>query len=102
MRQSKPDLALFAIFSLAAFAPLGFIDLVGDDRSFWGCVRAIGRGEFLLGWMSCLGLMLTIPAAGFGWWAQGFAVRRGLRLTGRPKTEQAADYEEMPPAGPSQ
>jgi hypothetical protein len=102
MRRSEPpDFLWFAIFSLALFLPLSFVDLVGGGNSLQACFGEIALGSITWRTVSgviCMVPMLAVPAAGFGWWAQGVAVRRGLRLTGRPDAPQRADYDDAPPA----
>jgi hypothetical protein len=102
-RYERPDLLWFTIFSLLLFLPLSFIDLAGGGETFAAQIRKVVRGDptwRAMSGMICLGPILAVPAAGFGWWAQGVAVRWGLRLTGRPDAPHRADYDDAPPAGP--
>lgn len=105
MRKSEPpDYVLFAVLFMAALVPLSFVDLLGagGERSLVGNIRQIIHGEH--GWQNriggtlCLLPVLSVPAAGLAWWLQGVAVRRGLGLTRRPRTDQAADYDDEPPS----
>lgn len=101
MRESQPpDYLLFAVISVAALIPLSFVDLSGGSGEFSlaGDVRAILGGHIpRIGSALVTLAMIALPAAGLGWWLQGVAARRGLRLTRRPRTEQAADYDDAPP-----
>ena len=102
-RYEPPDPLLFAILSLLAFIALSFVDL-GIDRTLARSVREIVTGSpnwsRELGTAVLLTLFTAIPAAGFGWWAQGFVVRRGLRLSRWSNAAHQADYDDAPAAGP--
>jgi hypothetical protein len=102
-RYEPPDLLLFALLSLAALVPLSFVDL-GIDRTLARSVREIVTGSpnwsRELGTAVLLTLFTAIPAAGFGWWAQGFVGRRGLRLTGRSDAPHQADFDDRPADSP--
>jgi hypothetical protein len=43
-------------------------------------------------------LVLIVPCAVVGWFAQLIASSCGLRLPRRPRPDQAADYDDQPPA----
>jgi len=99
MRQPRsPDVALFVIFFLVFLVPLGFADIKGGGMTLWADVRDIFSGSPQ--WRGAVGRALVslpciaIAAAGLAWTAQVVAVWCGLRLTGRPKTPQAADYDD--------
>ena len=42
---------------------------------------------------------LALACAVGGWFGQEIARSCGLRLSGRPKPDEAADYDDNPPAG---
>ena len=99
-RSDQPDFLLFAAFSLVVFVPLSFWDPLNMGDSLVECLRGIVRGSVQwrhVGGLVCTAPMIAVPAAGFGWWAQGVAVRRGFTLRRRPRTDQAADYDDEPP-----
>ena len=103
-RYEPPDPLLFAILSLLAFIGRSFVDLSGHRitlaRAVWEIARGSpNRGGHLCG-IAFLTPILAIPAAGFGWWAQGFVVRRGLRLSRWSNAGHQADYDDAPAAGP--
>lgn len=43
-------------------------------------------------------LILIVPCAVVGWFAQLIATSCGLRLSSRPRPDQAVDYDDKPPA----
>jgi hypothetical protein len=43
-------------------------------------------------------LILIVPCAVVGWFAQLIVTSCGFRLSPRPRPDQAADYDDQPPA----
>jgi hypothetical protein len=73
-RSEPPDLALFAVFAVALFAPLAFVEFVGGGMTLANDVRDAVSGR--PGWGNAVGravvsaLCLLIPAAGLGYGAR--------------------------------
>jgi hypothetical protein len=103
-RHEPPDLTLFAVFAIALFVALSFLDLVGGGETLAHDTRhAISGGPgsaAAAGRAVVLALCTAVPAAGLGYGAQALAVRWGFRLTGRPAKGDAADYDDKPPPPP--
>jgi hypothetical protein len=103
-RREPPDYLLLTLFTVVALVPVGLVDPTGTGEfrptvCLWKAVQGSPGWQERLGRALAALPLLCVPAAAFGWWAQAAAVRRGLRLTGRPDA-QAADYGEQAVARP--
>jgi len=90
---TETDFRLWLIFSGGLAGSLAAVALIASVSSGGLELRDIPR--VLPGL-----LVLVIPCAVVGWFAQLIVTSFGFRLSGRPRPDQAADYDDKPPTAP--
>lgn len=102
-RTWRTDRRLWALFALAIFVPLCFVNLLGNqtkgESSLWSYLLRLGNENSnvlaLFAMIVVQGLLLAAPAMVVGWSLQAIAVMCGIRLTGQTDEQQVADVEEI-------
>lgn len=102
MRTGRPDYLWWTILAVPLAAGMLALDCVYDEKMDSVCFhfRMLLHGvDTKQTFTQVFGksLLFIAPAAVVGWFGQRLLVRCGLRLTGKPKEPEAADYDDKPP-----
>jgi hypothetical protein len=103
IRLRHTDYLLWALFALTALIGFGFYHPAGNpDEGLWGYGRVfLNRPSAGQAFDAAIGTIMWLaalapPAILVGWLAQAAVLVCGVRLTGRPRSDQAGDFADPP------